>query len=489
MDTFDGKQIIGRIYEQKLIRDYYDSPKPELVAVYGRRRIGKTYLIKRCFDEKFDFWFTGMYGTPKSVQLRQFARELSKYSSQECAVPKDWFEAFGMLGEYLLSLGKEKVVVFLDELPWMDNRKSNFLPAFSYFWNMWSSGKTVLKLYVCGSATTWMLDKFVGDKGGLYGRTSRAIYLSPFTLGETEQFLEKMKGFVLSRKQILELYMILGGVPYYIDMLSRELPVSKNIDNLFFREGAPLRAEYDFLFRSLFNESAGYKKVIEALSTKMKGLSKSEIVEVSKIKQGGTLTEILDNLCTCDFIRKYSSIGKTGKDCIYQLTDLFSLFHLRFVAKNSGQDANFWTNMDSSAAKNSWSGYAFEQACLHHIKQIKSKLSILGVLSNTYSWFSKPFVDKDGTEWKGGQIDMLIDRKDGVINICEMKFVSSEFEITEKYEEHLRERAALFQKVTKTRKALHHTFITTYGVRKNKYSGIVQNEVLMDDLFRLEQDL
>jgi len=168
---------------------------------------------------------------------------------------------------------------------------------------------------------------------------------------------------------------------------------------------------------------------------------------------------------------------------------LFSLFHLRFVAKNSGQDANFWTNMDSSAAKNSWSGYAFEQACLHHIKQIKSKLSILGVLSNTYSWFSKPFVDKDGSEWKGGQIDMLIDRKDGVINICEMKFVSSEFEITEKYEEHLRERAALFQKVTKTRKALHHTFITTYGVRKNKYSGIVQNEVLMDDLFRIEQDL
>lgn len=168
---------------------------------------------------------------------------------------------------------------------------------------------------------------------------------------------------------------------------------------------------------------------------------------------------------------------------------MFSLFHLRFVAKNSGQDANFWTNMDSSAAKNSWSGYAFEQACLHHIKQIKSKLSILGVLSNTYSWFSKPFVDKDGSEWKGGQIDMLIDRKDGVINICEMKFVSSEFEITEKYEEHLRERAALFQKVTKTRNALHHTFITTYGVRKNKYSGIVQNEVLMDDLFRLEQDL
>ena len=479
----ENKQLIGRVYEQQLVKDYFDSPKSEHVAVYGRRSVGKTYLIKRCFDEKFDFWFTGMYETSKSVHLRQFARELSKYSSKKCEVPKDWFEAFEMLNNYLLSLGKEKVVVFLDELPWMDNKKSNFLQAFSYFWNMWSSEKTVLKLYVCGSATTWMLDKFVGDKGGLYGRTSRTIYLSPFTLGETELFLEKMKGFELTRKQILELYMIFGGVPYYLDMLSKDLPVSKNIDNLFFSEGAPLRTEYDFLFRSLFNESGSYKKVIEALSSKMKGLSKSEIVEATKIKQGGTLTEILNNLCSCDFIRKYTAIGKPEKDCIYQLTDLFSLFHLRFVAKNSGQDASFWSNMDSSPAKNTWSGYAFEQVCLHHIKQIKSKLSILGVLSNTYSWFSKPFVDKDGSEWNGGQIDMLIDRKDDVINICEMKFVSSEFEITEKYDEHLRERDALFKKVTKTRKALHHTFVTTYGVKKNKYSGIVQNEVTMDDLF------
>lgn len=482
----ENETIIGRTFEQKLLKDYYDSPKSELVAVYGRRRIGKTHLIKMFFHENFDFWFTGIYDAKKSDLLKQFGMELSKYSEKKIKTPKDWFEAFNVLSEYLLSLNKEKVTVFLDELPWLDTPKGNFLQAFSYFWNMWHSNKTRLKLFVCGSATTWMLDKFVGDKGGLYGRVSRAIYLRPFNLGETAKFLEDIKGIELNHYQVLELYMILGGVPYYLDMLKKDLPLSVNIDYLFFKEGAPLKNEYDFLFRSLFNESKAYKKVIETLSDKLVGMTRNALIEATKMDKGGTLSEILDNLCACDFVRKYTSIGKTERDAIYQLTDLFSLFHLRFVEKDSSQDQNFWSNLSSTGTKNSWAGYAFEQVCLHHITQIKSKLSILGVLSNTYSWNCKPFTDKDGTAWKGGQIDMLIDRKDQVINICEMKYSVDEYTITEEYEKKLRQRASLFQHVTKTKKALQHTFVTTYGVKQNLYSGIVQNEVTMDDLFKLE---
>lgn len=478
--------IIGRTYEQKLLKDYFDSPKSELVAVYGRRRIGKTYLIKKFFDEKFDFWFTGIYDTKKPVLLKQFGMELSKYSGLPVKNPKDWFEAFNSLSEYLLSLNKEKVTVFLDELPWLDTPKSNFLQAFSYFWNMWHSDKTKLKLFVCGSATTWMLDKFVGDKGGLYGRVSRAIYLSPFTLGETEKFLNEIKGIVLNRHQILELYMILGGIPYYLDMLKKDIPLATNIDYLFFKEGAPLKPEYNFLFRSLFKESKSYRKIIEILSKKLAGMTRGDLLEAAKMQKGGGLTEILETLCACDFVRKYTAIGKSERDAIYQLTDLFSLFYLRFVENDNSQDQNFWSNMSSSGSKNAWAGYAFEQVCLHHITQIKSKLSILGVLSSTYSWQCKPFTDKDGTEWKGGQIDMLIDRKDQVINICEMKYSADEYAITEEYEKKLRQRANLFRYVTKTKKALQHTFITTYGVRQNLYSGIVQSEVTMNDLFRLE---
>ena len=477
-------KIIGRKYEQELIKEYYDSSKSELVALYGRRRVGKTYLIKTFFDEKFDFWFTGLYNTKRKVLLKQFALALSRYSDVKIKAPSDWFEAFNSLTNYLLSLNKEKVVVFLDELPWMDGPKSDFLPAFSFFWNMWNS-RVELKLFVCGSATTWMMDKLIGDKGGLYGRVSRDIYLAPFSLGETELYLKEIKHMVLSRYQILEIYMILGGIPYYLDMLRPDISLSRNIDELFFREGAPLRTEFDFLFRSLFKESKCYRKVIETLSSKMVGLTRKEILEATGI-EGKDLSNILENLCSCDFVRRYVSIGKTERDAVYQLTDLFSLFHLRFIENNNSQDQNFWSNIASSGIKNAWAGYAFEQVCLHHIKEIKTKLGILGVLSNVYSWRSKAFEDKDGTEWKGAQIDMLIDRKDQVINICEMKYSVDEYVITEEYEKKMRERLSLFQHVTKTKKALLLTFITTYGVKKNIHSDIVQGEVKMEDLFKID---
>jgi uncharacterized protein len=479
----EGK-IIGRKYEQKLIKEYYESPKSELVALYGRRRVGKTYLVKTYFDEKFDFSFTGVYEADRKALLKQFGFTLSRYSGRKTGTPGDWYEAFNMLNEYLLSLGKEKVLVFLDELPWMDGKGSDFLQAFSFFWNMWPS-KVSMKLFVCGSATTWMMDKLIGDKGGLYGRVSRAIYLAPFTLGETELYLKEMKGIILSRYKILELYMILGGIPYYLDMLSPDIPLSENIDELFFREGAPLKAEFDFLFRSLFRESKSCRKVIEALASKMAGMTNSEIREATGL-QGSELSSILVNLSSCDFIRRYVSIGKAERDAVYQLTDLFFLFHLRFVENNDSQDRSFWTNMSSSGAKNAWAGYAFEQVCLHHIREIKARLGILGVLSNVYSWQKKAFTDKDGSEWNGARIDMLIDRNDSVINICEMKYSVGEYVITEEYERKLRERLSLFEHVTKTKKALVLTFITTYGVKRNIHSSIVHSEVPMDDLFRLE---
>lgn len=478
-----ANNLIGRALEQKQIFERFESDKSELVSVYGRRRVGKTYLIKQCFNEEFDFWFTGMYEATRAQQLAQFQAALYGKTNKKIPKLKDWFLAFEALKQYLLSLNKDKVVVFLDELPWLDTPKGNFLQAFSYFWNMWPSNKTLLKLYVCGSSTTWMIKKFVGDKGGLYGRVTCSIYLPPFNLAETEEFLSKIKHIELNRHKILELYMILGGIPYYLDMLRKDLPLAKNIDNLFFKENANLKTEYEFLFRSLFNNSQAYRKVVEALSKKLKGLTREEIMEATNIKDGGTLTEILDNLRLCDFIREYHAIGKEQRNSLFQLTDLFSLFFLNFVEKGNSQDENFWSNIDFSNDENSWAGYSFEQVCLHHIKQIKSKLSILGVLSNIYSWNCKPYIDDTGAKWKGGQIDLLIDRKDEIINICELKYASGRYEITASYEEHLRERACLFKNRTKTKKALQHTFITTYGVKQNKHSGIVQSEVTMDDLF------
>lgn len=261
--------IIGRAYEQKLIQERCESSKAELIAIYGRRRVGKTFLVRKMFNDQFAFSFIGMYEVERAVQLEQFRMALEQYSKQAVPRLKTWFEAFAALREYLSGISQQDpIVLFFDELPWMDTPKSNFIAAFSFFWNSWASMIPNLKLIVCGSSTTWMLSKFIGDKGGLYGRVTRQIYLSPFSLGETEQFLNELKGLKLTRQQMLDVYMILGGIPYYLDMLERGVPLDACIDRLLFSQDAPLRGEFGFLFRSLFHDSKHYRKIVEVLSQK-----------------------------------------------------------------------------------------------------------------------------------------------------------------------------------------------------------------------------
>lgn len=475
--------IIGRRHEQDLIREYCDSPKAELVAIYGRRRVGKTYLVKQCFDCEFDFYFTGSFETSRSIQLTLFKKELERYSGQKQHKLKDWYEAFDALRAHLSSLRKERIIVFLDELPWMDTPKSGFLSAFSYFWNSWASSVSGLKLFVCGSATTWMVSKLIGDKGGMHGRVNRQIYLRPFTLHETQQFL-KSKGMDWGMYQVTEAYMTMGGIPYYMDMLEGNLSLNENIDHLFFREGAALRTEYDFIFRSLFRDSKVYRSVIELLATRSSGMRRKDILEALKMDDGGLLTEVLDNLCKCDFLRQYAAYGKKEQGQMFQLIDLFSLFHLQFVNKSNGTDNHFWSNMQDNPRRRIWQGYAFEQICLHHIPQIKQKLGISGVLSEVCSWACKQFTDKNGTEHKGTQIDLVIDRRDETINLCEAKFSTDTYTITQDYANRLNSRKETFREVTGTRKSLHTTMITTYGLKNNKYTGNVQREVTMEDLFK-----
>lgn len=478
-----SKKIIGRTEEIALLEEYYNSNKSELVAIYGRRRVGKTYLICETLEDRFDFDYIGKYKVAAKVQIGEFQKELNRLTKNKDGESKDWFEAFTHLKEYLLGLGKDRVVVFLDELPWMDTAKSNFMAALSTFWNGWRSKKTLLKLYVCGSATTWMVNKFIGDKGGLYGRVSRPIYLAPFTLLETEQYLNNIKKMRYSKKLVLDTYMIFGGIPYYLDMLNNKQPLSENVDTLLFSNNAPLKTEFEFLFRSLFKDSMNYRRVIEFLSTKMIGLTREEISDNCKLS-GGELTNILNNLAACDFIRCYKAPGKKQRAKVYQLTDMFSLFYLRFVSKNSGIDEHYWTNLGKTGKRNTWAGYAFEQVCLNHIHQIKTKLGISGILSNSYAWSRKAFTDSDGAEWTGGQIDLIIDRNDDVMNLCEMKYSSGEYIITSKYAREVQDRMSMFRASEKTKKDLRCTFVTTYGVKQNINSDIVANEVVLEDLFK-----
>lgn len=466
--------IIGRKHEQDILAKCVESNKAEFIAVYGRRRIGKTYLVKQFFSESFDFYVTGVYQVSRSEQLKIWQEQLKKYSGNKRARPKDWFDAFNQLREYLETLGKERrIIIFIDELPWLDTPKSGFIRALELFWNSWAAEQKNLKLIVCGSATTWMTNKLLGDKGGLHNRVTRPIRLAPFTLKETEEYL-RSNGIDWERRDILEAYMILGGTPYYLSLLRSELTLWQNIDEAFFSQDAALRTEYGFLFKSLFSDASLYRRIVEALATKLKGMTRTELVDLLKITDNGSLSEALDNLVKCDFLRRYQAFGKKGRDMLYQLSDMYTLFYLRFVKDYHGLNEHFWSNMDA-ARRNVWSGYAFEQVCILHVNQIRKALGISGIASDVCSW---TYRDKN----QSAQIDLIIDRADKAIDLCEIKYSDHEYELKKDYAEWLRERKELFRRVTGTTKTLRLTMIASSGVKQNSYTSTLQGRLSLDDL-------
>ena len=468
--------IIGRKQEQRLLEQYVESGKSEFIAVFGRRRIGKTFLIREYFNNQFVFYFSGVENTEKQQQLENFNTALQKYGKEYYPIVTSWFKAFEQL-THLLEKSKKKgrKIIFIDELPWLDTQRSGFIQALEYFWNTYASAKSDIMLIVCGSATSWMINKLIKNRGGLHNRVTRQIPMEPFTLQECEEFLNYHK-IVFNRHQIIECYMIMGGVPFYLEQLDKSLSLSQNIDNLFFKSQSVLRHEFTKLYASLFKNSDRYIKIIEALGKKRKGLTREEIINMSEFSDGGSLSKMLEELELCDFIRSYNAFEKKSKERLYQLIDFYSLFYLNFIKNSSKSDEHFWTNLIDNAKHRAWSGYAFEQVCMQHATQIRQKLGISGVVTYSSSWRSK-------TSEPAAQIDLLIDRNDGVINLCEIKYTEGEFIIDKKQDENLRNKKSSFINETKTRKAVHITMITTYGVKHNEYWGRIQSEITMNDLF------
>ena len=470
--------IIGREREQRLLTNLLESDQSQFVAVYGRRRVGKTYLVRETFKYQFAFQHIGIQDGDKRRQLDEFALSLQKAGCQNIKKLKDWFEAFHALEDFLAALPDGKKIVFMDELPWMDTQKSGFVSALGYFWNSWATMRTDIVLIVCGSATSWIISNIVMNHGGLHNRLTRQIYLRPFTLHECELYV-KSRELVMTRQQILETYMIFGGIPYYWTFLERGLSQAQNIDNIFFCDNAPLRNEFDALYASLFKNPMPYIQVISTLCQKKAGMTRSEIVSALGKKTGGTITAILKDLEQCDFIRSYNSIGKNTKDTMYQLIDCFTLFYFKYIKDNRRRDANFWLRTIGKQGYSAWCGLAFERVCFLHTEQIKKALGISGVLCNVCSWSYRP---KD-TDETGVQIDMVIERDDGVINLCEIKFSNDRYEITKQYDEKLRRRATIFMSKTRLNKAVSTVMITTHGLVKNAYAGDIVGQVEMDDLF------
>lgn len=471
-------RIIGRKKEIEDLENLYKSNRSEFVIVYGRRRIGKTFIVNTTFAERMTFSFTGARNQPQHTQLKHFSEQLKIFTQSKFAPElKNWEDAFNHLKILIDSLPKtERKVIFFDEMPWIDTHKSSFVAALEYFWNSWAAQRTDILFIACGSATSWMVDKLIENQGGLHNRITAQIYLRPFSLCECEQMLHAI-GCVWDRYTILQCYMILGGVPFYLSILNSRESLAQNINRLFFEKNALMKNEFEELFNALFNQADNYIEVVSALAQKREGLQRRELIEKTKISGGG-LSKILDNLERCDFITSYSKYKSTIRNSFYRISDNYLLFYFKFVRGNNTKDYQYWTNNLSTPAVVAWQGFSFENVCLQHLAQIKKKLGINGIATNSCSWRKL-----GSTTTKGTQIDLLIDRNDRIINICEMKFSQTPYSITKEYENNLRMKMAYFTEETQTRKTLVLTMITTYGILPGIHSGVVGNEVDMNDLF------
>lgn len=475
-------QIIGRKTERNELDRIYAASGARFVAVYGRRRVGKTFLIKEHFHGSFAFYHTGLSPYDRSRnsmladQLHAFFFSLKEHGLIGEQPPRSWMEAFGMLRQLLCECDSgTRQVVFIDEMPWLDTPRSRFISALEYFWNHWASSNPNIMLIVCGSATSWIESNLINSKGGLYNRVTNEIKLHPFTLSETEQFFQA-KGMRISRYDVAQAYMVFGGIPHYLDLFEKDFSVAQNIDRLLFARSGQLRNEFDRLFGSLFSDADRHISVVRQLARTRRGLTRTELLSATGIHDGGGASKILRGLIENDFVSVYSPFGEKRTER-YRLTDHFCLFCLRFIGKQTEFDPQFWQKNYNSPKLSAWRGYAFEEICFAHIQQIKRALGIGAVSSTQSSWVVK---DENGAV---SQIDMLISRSDNVVNLCEIKFYGGPFTVTRSYDDILRQRVQTIIEHLPKRKTVHLTFITSFGLTQGEYSGQVQRVLTLDDLF------
>ena len=470
--------LIGRKEEIYQLKRAYTSEYSEFVALYGRRRVGKTFLIRETFKDMFTFQYTGVWNISNQEQLEEFHKTLIKQGlSPDTKPPKTWFDAFHYLEDLIAVSQHKRKIIFLDELPWMDAPNSKFIQAFEHFWNGWASARKDILLIICGSATSWIINKIFRNKGGLYNRVTYRLRLKQFSLAECEEFVIANR-LPFNRNMILEGYMVMGGVPYYWSKLDASKSLGQNINNLFLKENGMLRDEFNYIYAAIFNRPEKYLKVIESLSGKKSGLTRDEIIKKSKLENNGQLSDILENLTECGFVRKYCHTGKRVKDALYQLVDCYTLFYYQFVKSAYGVDEEYWLRLMRTPTYTTWCGLSFERVCLLHSRQIKIALGISGIMANLFSWHVKANENHPGV-----QIDLLIDRADNVISVCEMKYAPNGYTMTASALKNIQTKLSVLRQYTPARKYIEAVLVTSNGVIRNQHSSEIMNFVTADQLF------
>ena len=473
-------RLVGRARERSVLEEALRSSDPELVAVYGRRRVGKTFLVRETLGLAVLFELTGVYGAPRDEQLRNFDAALEAAGEGVNERSADWLDAFQRLQAALTPRLKRgpKRAIFIDELPWLASRKSGFLRAFEHFWNTWASRQSRLVVVICGSAASWMIERILRAKGGLHNRVTRRLRLLPFTLEETQALFES-RNIRLEPYQVVELYMAMGGIPHYLREVRRGRSAAQNIERICFDRDGLLHDEFSNLYPSLFERPERHEAIVRVLASSPGGLNRTELLERADLTSGGRTSGVLSELEASGFITRASAFGRPVKDAIYLLTDEYSLFYLKWIEPFRGRSRNPWSARRNSPSWRAWSGLAYESVWRKHVDVLKAALGIASVETSESTWHYRPVDPAD----RGAQIDLLIDRRDQCINVCEIKFSEGPFVIDKRYAEDLRHKLRAFQGVSKTKKALFLTFVTTHGVRPNRYRDeLVDAEVTIQQL-------
>lgn len=466
--------VIGRVYETQILTDSLTSHRSELVAVYGRRRVGKTYLVREFFGNRMTFSFTGLSAGNRADQIKNFMLKLGEADPafRKEKLPADWLEAFSYLRTFLKGMkeSKKKKVIFIDEFPWVDTHKSGFLAAFENFWNDYCTTRSDLVVVVCGSAASYMVKKIISNSKGLSKRITQTIKLKPFNLHETQSFF-KYKGVRMEEYEILKMYMVIGGIAEYLEHVKPGESSVTAIDRLCFQEGAYLENEYNEVFKSLFSESSFHQKIMNVLANnKKEGITRDELLMELNISSGGRFSNSLEELILSGFVLKYDAYKNDMKTTLYRIYDEFCLFHLQFIIPFKGSK---WTHIFQKQAYKSWCGLAFETICLKHSEEVKKALNCNQIESKDYSWKNTK-----------AQVDLVIDRDDQVVNLCEIKFYNDVFSMDSAYLQKLRNKENQFRVSTKTKKGISTAMLTTWGIEVNQYSqAIVTNSLTMNCLF------
>lgn len=482
--------ISGRIEERQELLEALNSRRSEFIVTYGRRRIGKTFLIEELFKKEKCYFFhvTGIQKGALKEQLAEFAKAIGKafYGGASIAAPSSWMKAFEELTNAIKNVEKNrKIVLFFDELPWMCTKKSRLIQALDHYWNHYWKNYPNIKLIVCGSSASWIIRQIIHHKGGLHNRNTRTILLRPFNLSETKLFFNSL-GIRLTNQQIVEIYSFCGGIPYYLNYIKRGKSAAQMIDKMCFQENGVLYNEFDKLFDSLFEESNVFKELVEIIARKREGVSRAYIGKKSKLlSRGGTLTERLKNLEDAAFIKSFIPLGHMRRGGYYRVTDEFCYFYLKWIkpAKRTllSQEADnkYWANKKNASEYHAWMGYTFESICYKHIREIRNALGIKsGSIVGTWRYSPR------GLDDAGAQIDLIFERDDQVTTLCEIKFTEKPFAIDKSYAENLREKIRIYKEQTRSKKQIHLVIISANGIKKNKYSDeLVDGVVTLEDLF------